>query len=180
MTAIELDAVSKRWGDVVAVDGVSLAVASGALVALVGESGSGKSTTLAMVNRLIDADAGRVRIGGRDVRDEPPHELRRRIGYCFQQIGLFPHLSVADNVGVTPGLLVVQHAGGVTTRYAHLSVIRTRSGPVAAGTVIGLSGGARGAPGAGHSTGPHLHFEVRRGGTAIGPVSWMREHGVSL
>ena len=105
MQAIELDAVSKRWGDVVAVDRLSLAVAAGELVALVGGSGSGKSTTLAMVNRLIDPDAGTVRLGGRDVRSEPAPQLRRRIGYCFQQIGLFPHWTVAENVAVTPQLL---------------------------------------------------------------------------
>jgi len=105
VAAIELDAVSKRWGDVVAVDGVTLSVDPGALLALVGASGSGKTTTLAMVNRLIEADAGSIRIAGRDVRDEPAPLLRRRIGYCFQQIGLFPHWNVAENVAVTPGLL---------------------------------------------------------------------------
>ena len=77
-------------------------------------------------------------------------------------------------------LVIVQHADGVTTRYAHLSVIQARPGPVTAGAVIGLSGGARGAPGAGHSTGPHLHFEVRRAGAAIDPAPWMRAHGAPL
>jgi osmoprotectant transport system ATP-binding protein len=105
VAAIELDAVSKRFRGVLAVDAVSLTVETGALVALVGGSGSGKTTTLAMVNRLLDPDAGTVRVGGRDVRDEPAPRLRRRIGYCFQQIGLFPHLTVAENVAVTPGLL---------------------------------------------------------------------------
>jgi len=105
VAAIELDAVCKRFRDVVAVDRLSLAVPAGSLVALVGGSGSGKTTTLRMVNRLIEADAGAIRIGGRDVREEPAPVLRRRIGYCFQQIGLFPHLSVAENVAVTPHLL---------------------------------------------------------------------------
>ncbi|MCU0669850.1 MAG: ATP-binding cassette domain-containing protein [Myxococcota bacterium] len=105
MAAIELDAVSKRWGDAVAVAALSLRVESGSLLALVGGSGCGKTTTLRMVNRLIEADAGVIRIDGRDVRDEPAPQLRRRIGYCFQQIGLFPHLSVADNVALTPRLL---------------------------------------------------------------------------
>jgi osmoprotectant transport system ATP-binding protein len=102
---IELEAVSKRYGDVVAVDALSLAVAEGELLALVGSSGCGKTTTLKMVNRLIEPSAGRIRIGGRDTRELAGPELRRRIGYCFQQVGLFPHLSVADNVGVTPQLL---------------------------------------------------------------------------
>ena len=105
MAAIELDAVSKRYGDVVAVDRLSLRIEAGELLALVGGSGSGKTTTLKMVNRLIEPDAGTIRIGGRDARSEPAPLLRRRIGYCFQQIGLFPHLSVAENVAVTPQLL---------------------------------------------------------------------------
>ena len=105
MAAIELDAVSKRYGDAVAVDRLTLQVEAGELMALVGGSGSGKTTTLKMVNRLIEPDAGSIRVGGRDVCSEPAPLLRRRIGYCFQQIGLFPHLSVAENVAVTPRLL---------------------------------------------------------------------------
>jgi osmoprotectant transport system ATP-binding protein len=105
MAAVELHEVTKRFGATPAVDRLSLSVGSGALLALVGGSGSGKTTTLRMVNRLIEADAGSIRIDGRDVREEPAPLLRRRIGYCFQQIGLFPHLSVAENVAVTPRLL---------------------------------------------------------------------------
>jgi osmoprotectant transport system ATP-binding protein len=102
---IELERVGRRWGDVVAVDDVSLRVAPGELLALVGGSGSGKTTTLKMVNRLVEPTSGVVRVGGRDVRALPAPALRRRIGYCFQQIGLFPHLSVAENVAVVPALL---------------------------------------------------------------------------
>ncbi|WP_188658046.1 ATP-binding cassette domain-containing protein [Sphingomonas metalli] len=100
--ALAWDRVVKRYGAVAAVDGVSLAVASGSFVALVGTSGSGKSTLLKMANRLIDPDEGRVLLDGRDVTGEPAPTLRRRIGYVFQHIGLFPHLDVARNIAIGP------------------------------------------------------------------------------
>jgi osmoprotectant transport system ATP-binding protein len=102
---IALERLSKHWGDVAAVDGLSLEVARGELLVLLGGSGSGKTTTLKMVNRLVEPSEGRVLLAGRDTRELAPHLLRRRIGYCFQQVGLFPHLSVAGNVAVTPSLL---------------------------------------------------------------------------
>src|SRR5690606_38657471 len=73
--------------------------------AIVGASGSGKTTLLKTINRLIDADAGTVAVAGEPVDARPAHELRRRIGYVFQGIGLFPHLTVAENITVTPRLL---------------------------------------------------------------------------
>ncbi|PRP92069.1 Glycine betaine/carnitine/choline transport ATP-binding protein OpuCA [Enhygromyxa salina] len=103
--ALELDAVSCRFGEVLAVDEVSLALAPGELVVLVGGSGSGKTTTLKLINRLIEASGGRVRLAGEDTAKIPGHLLRRRIGYVFQGVGLFPHMRVGENVGVTPGLL---------------------------------------------------------------------------
>jgi osmoprotectant transport system ATP-binding protein len=105
---IELRQVTRRYaGDppVVAVRAVDLDIVAGELVALVGESGSGKTTLLKMINRLIDPDQGTVRVGGVNVRTRPPALLRREIGYVIQQGGLFPHLSVAENVGVVPRLL---------------------------------------------------------------------------
>jgi osmoprotectant transport system ATP-binding protein len=102
---IELDGLSKHYDGRAVVDGLCLRVAEGELLVLCGGSGSGKTTTLEMVNRLVEPSAGCVRIRGRDTRELPASELRRRIGYCFQQVGLFPHLSVAENVGITPELL---------------------------------------------------------------------------
>jgi osmoprotectant transport system ATP-binding protein len=102
---IALERLCKRHGAVAAVEDLSLEVARGELLVLLGASGSGTTTTLKMVNRLIEPDSGCVRIAGRDTRELAPHELRRRIGYCFQQVGLFPHLSVARNIGITPQLL---------------------------------------------------------------------------
>jgi osmoprotectant transport system ATP-binding protein len=90
---------------VLAVDDVSLEVGKGEFVSIVGGSGSGKTTLLRLANRLIDADAGEVKIEGEDVRAADPVALRRRIGYVFQSGGLFPHMSVAANIGITPKLL---------------------------------------------------------------------------
>ncbi|OHB36251.1 MAG: ABC transporter ATP-binding protein [Phenylobacterium sp. RIFCSPHIGHO2_01_FULL_70_10] len=102
---IAIDHVSKSYGAHRALDDVSLTVAAGEFVALVGASGSGKTTLLKTINRLISPDAGTVRIEGEDAGAQPPHLLRRRIGYVFQDIGLFPHLTVAENIAVTPKLL---------------------------------------------------------------------------
>ena len=102
---IELKAVSRSYGARVAVRSLDLAVPAGQFVAIVGESGSGKTTTLKMTNRLLEPDSGEVLIDGEPTRSQPPHLLRRRIGYVFQRIGLFPHLTVAENIGITPQLL---------------------------------------------------------------------------
>jgi osmoprotectant transport system ATP-binding protein len=102
---IELDRLSKHYGAHVAVAELTLTVAEGELLVLLGGSGSGKTTTLKMVNRLVEPTSGRVRIDGADVTALAPHELRRRIGYAFQRVGLFPHMTVAENVAVTPSLL---------------------------------------------------------------------------
>jgi osmoprotectant transport system ATP-binding protein len=103
--AIELSGVEKRYGGQAALAGVSLSVATGEFLALVGGSGSGKTTLLKTINRLTTPDAGAVRVLGEDVASVAPHLLRRRIGYVFQEVGLFPHLSVAENIAVTPKLL---------------------------------------------------------------------------
>ncbi|WP_431471221.1 ATP-binding cassette domain-containing protein [Sphingosinithalassobacter sp. LHW66-3] len=99
--SVSFECLAKRYaGGVIAVNSVSLDIAAGSFVALVGASGSGKSTLLKTVNRLIEPSDGRVLIGGDPVDSESPHLLRRRIGYVFQNTGLFPHLTVGENVGI--------------------------------------------------------------------------------
>jgi len=102
---IEVHQLTKRYGTTLAVDALSFEVPAGSLLALVGESGCGKTTTLKMINRLIEPTAGRIVVDGEDVSMLPPHVVRRRIGYVFQKIGLFPHMTVAENVAITPSLL---------------------------------------------------------------------------
>jgi osmoprotectant transport system ATP-binding protein len=102
---IELHNVTKQYGETAVVDDISLAVSEGELLVLLGDSGSGKTTTLKMINRLIDATSGVIRLDGQDVRELPAHLLRRRVGYVFQKVGLFPHMTVAENIAITPSLL---------------------------------------------------------------------------
>jgi osmoprotectant transport system ATP-binding protein len=102
---IELHELTKCYGAQVAVDRLSLRVEAGHTLVLLGGSGCGKTTTLKMINRLVEPTSGEVRIDGQLAGALPPHELRRRIGYAFQAVGLFPHMTVAENVGVTPSLL---------------------------------------------------------------------------
>ncbi|MGF1598965.1 MAG: ABC transporter ATP-binding protein [Acidimicrobiales bacterium] len=105
--AVSIRGLTKRYPGAAtpAVDDLSLDVAAGEIVALVGPSGCGKTTILKMINRLIEPSAGTICVLGRDQTTLPVHELRRSIGYVIQQIGLFPHRSVARNVGVVPELL---------------------------------------------------------------------------
>ncbi len=106
-TAISLLDVHKRFDGAAAeaVTGLTLDIAEGEIVALVGPSGCGKTTTLKMINRLVEPTSGTIEVLGQDQRALPAHELRRRIGYVIQQIGLFPHRTVRRNIGVVPELL---------------------------------------------------------------------------
>jgi osmoprotectant transport system ATP-binding protein len=103
---IEIDNIRKAFdgGHSFALRDASMRVAQGALVALVGASGSGKTTLLKCINRLIEPDAGAIRIDGVDVGTVAGPQLRRRVGYVFQGIGLFPHMRVGENIGITPQL----------------------------------------------------------------------------
>jgi osmoprotectant transport system ATP-binding protein len=103
---IRLESITKRFGNGhVAVDALDLEVGEGEVCMLVGPSGCGKTTTLKMINRLIEPSSGRIYLDGDDVTTVDPVKLRRRIGYVIQQVGLFPHQSVADNVGTVPRLV---------------------------------------------------------------------------
>jgi osmoprotectant transport system ATP-binding protein len=104
--AITFEDVSKRFGDAApALDRVSLSVKPREFFVIVGASGSGKTTLLQLINRLSEPTAGRVRIGGVEASTLDAIALRRRIGYVFQEVGLFPHMTVAENIAITPRLL---------------------------------------------------------------------------
>ncbi len=133
--------VSKVWpGGVRAVDGVSLEIAGGSFVALVGASGSGKSTLLKMVNRLIAPSEGQVLVGGEPVDAGPAPELRRRIGYVFQNVGLFPHMRVGENVAIGLRLAGERDTAG---RVAELLELVELPRDMAARMPDALSGGQR-------------------------------------
>jgi len=104
--AVELRDVHKRYPTgVVALDGVSLLVPEGRTLVLLGRSGAGKTTALKTINRLVEPDTGRVTVLGREAREWDAVALRRRIGWVIQEVGLFPHMNVAENVGLVPRLL---------------------------------------------------------------------------
>jgi len=117
---VEFSNVRKSYGPTLAVAGVSLAVGDGEFVALVGASGSGKSTLLKTVNRLIDPTAGAVRFAGDNVEGLPLAALRRQIGYVFQSVGLFPHMTVRENIAIGPRLVGERLAGERIARLLEL------------------------------------------------------------
>ena len=135
--------VRKAFGAVLAVDDVSLEIAEGELVAVVGGSGSGKTTLLRLTNRLIEADAGSITVEGENIGGVDPVSLRRRIGYVFQSSGLFPHMSVADNIGITPKLLGLP-AAEISGRVDELlALVRLDGGDFRDRRPEALSGGQR-------------------------------------
>jgi osmoprotectant transport system ATP-binding protein len=137
---LRLDDVSKRRDGRLVLDSIRLAVPEGAFVALVGPSGSGKTTLLKTINRLVELDQGSVSLAGEDVRDTPPAALRRRIGYAFQGIGLFPHMDVAENIAIVPRLAGAPPAER-TARVAELLDLVALGPEFAARSPRTLSGG---------------------------------------
>ncbi|MBD2842979.1 ATP-binding cassette domain-containing protein [Erythrobacter rubeus] len=140
---LTFDRVERRYGDddeVIAVGGVDCTIQSGSFVALVGASGSGKSTLLKMVNTLVTPTAGRVLFAGEDVTEQSQSQLRRRVGYVFQGIGLFPHFTVGENIAIGPRL-----AGETlsTERISELLTLVELEPDMAARMPDELSGGQR-------------------------------------
>jgi osmoprotectant transport system ATP-binding protein len=139
---IELKGVTKRYGPVTAVEGLTLAFEPGTFTALLGGSGSGKTTALKTINGLVAPDAGEVRVDGRPAADEAGWALRRRIGYVFQEIGLFPHMTVAENIGIGPRLAGWDKAA-IAARVAELLKLVALPDGVGARLPAALSGGQR-------------------------------------
>jgi len=104
-SSLAFEGVTKRYDTTEALAGIDLTVEPGSFIALVGASGSGKSTLLKTINRLVDPTEGRVLLDGEDVTTRDATEMRRRMGYVFQGIGLFPHLSVGENIAMGPRLV---------------------------------------------------------------------------
>ena len=141
---ISFEDVSKtHGGDRKALDCVSLEVAQREFLAIVGPSGSGKTTLLRLINRLAEADSGAVRVEGEDVRAADPVTLRRRIGYVFQGIGLFPHMTVAQNIAITPKLLGWDEARIATRVDELIELVRLERGEHRDRLPAQLSGGER-------------------------------------
>ena len=102
---IEVSGLSKQFGVQLAVNNVAFTVESGQFCMLVGTSGCGKSTLLRMINRLIEPSQGHILINGKNITEVAPEQLRRRIGYVIQGVGLFPHKTIAQNIATVPQLL---------------------------------------------------------------------------
>jgi osmoprotectant transport system ATP-binding protein len=140
--SLAFEGVTKRYSAAPVLDDVSTTIASGSFVALVGTSGAGKSTLLKTVNRLVEPDDGRVTIDGRDVGAGPAPALRRGIGYAFQNVGLFPHMTVGENIAL-PLRLDGGTADGAGDRVADLLDRVDLPADIATRVPDALSGGQR-------------------------------------
>ncbi|MEO6497099.1 MAG: ABC transporter ATP-binding protein [Solirubrobacteraceae bacterium] len=141
---LEFRETTKRYAgaETPAVDSLSLTVEAGEICVLVGPSGCGKTTAMRLVNRMIDITEGDILLDGRSVKELRPADLRREIGYAIQQIGLFPHLSVADNIGTVPKLLG-RDKGWIDRRAAELLELVGLDASLAGRYPGQLSGGQR-------------------------------------
>ena len=126
-----------------AVRDFTLTIAPGEFLVLIGPSGSGKTTTLNMVNRLVEPDSGDIRIDGHNILDGDPVQLRRGIGYVFQEAGLFPHMTVAENIAITPRLLGWDQARIEARVHELLALVRLEEGAFGPRLPGELSGGQR-------------------------------------
>ena len=140
---IEILQLSKAYAGsgTLAVSDFNLSVPEGEFLVLIGPSGSGKTTTLNMVNRLVEPDGGEIRIEGRNVLESDPVMLRRSIGYVFQEAGLFPHMTVAENIAVTPHLLGWDLARIRTRVHQLLDMVQLEESAFANRLPVELSGG---------------------------------------
>ena len=138
---IKLEGITKRYGEQVAVKDVTLTFGDGELTVLIGPSGCGKTTTLKMINRLIEPTSGRILIGDKDVTKANPEELRRGIGYVIQSIGLFPHMTVEENIEVVPKLLGWPKKRSAERAHELLDIIGLEPGRYASAYPKELSGG---------------------------------------
>jgi osmoprotectant transport system ATP-binding protein len=141
-TMITFEGVTKSYSGRRVVGPLSLSIPRGQFIALLGGSGCGKTTSLKMINGLIAPDAGSVRVDGRVVGDEPLPVLRRRIGYVFQEVGLFPHMTVAENIAVGPRL-AGWPAPRIAARTAELLSLIALPADIGARLPAALSGGQR-------------------------------------
>jgi len=143
MIALEKVSLSYTGAGAPAVQDIDLTVPRGAFFVLIGESGCGKTTTLHLINRLLEPDQGRVLVEGKDVRTVDPVTLRRGMGFIFQAIGLFPHLTVAENIAITPKLLGWAQ-GRIAARVDELlDLVRLEPGSYRDRRPDALSGGQR-------------------------------------
>ena len=143
MIALEEVSMSYPGATAPAVRSVSLEVPKGTFFVLIGESGCGKTTTLHLINRLIEAQSGRIEVDGSDIRSVDPAVLRRGMGFIFQAVGLFPHLTVAENVAITPRLLGWPKAQIDARVDELLELVRLPAGPYRNRLPAALSGGQR-------------------------------------
>ncbi len=140
---ITFDHVGKRFGSSIAVDDLSLEIPSGQIVIFVGPSGCGKTTSLKMINRLVEPSSGTISIDGRDTRLSDVNTLRRSVGYVIQQIGLFPHQTVAENVATVPNLSGWERARTARRVDELLELVGLPPGKYAKRLPAELSGGER-------------------------------------